>query len=191
MFVLAFFKCLFWPCSLPRLPISRVIGCGKTLQHVLEPPFNLNVLHQNKHLSHLLIYNFSKSRFQCDALTLGSALLFRRSRKGSFCELEGLGTSGRLNICSDRQFQTILPFWSYSGGIFQKLNSHGIIVMANKRCRFICKQTHILDFENTPINICSPFSLFEVVVHPLVACSNIFLLMFFPIVYCLALPPTL
>ena len=63
-----FFECLFWPCSLPRLPISRVIGCRKTLQHVLEPPFNLNVLHQNKHLSHLLIYNFSKSRFQCDAL---------------------------------------------------------------------------------------------------------------------------
>ena len=108
-------KCLFWPCSLTRLPISRVIGCRKTLQHVLQPPFNLNGLHQNKHFSHLLIYNFSKSRFQCDALTLGSTLLFRRSRKGSFCELEGLGTPGRLNICSDRQFQTILPFWSYSG----------------------------------------------------------------------------
>ena len=51
--------------------------------------------------------------------------------------------------------------------------------MESKRCRFICKQTHILDFENTPINICSPLSLFEVVVHPLVARSNTFPLMFF------------
>ena len=49
----------------------------------------------------------------------------------------------------------------------------------------------VLDFENTHFNICSPFSLFEVVVHPLVARSNTFPLMFFPIVYCLMLPPTL
>ena len=135
------------------------------------------------------IYNFSKSRFQCDALTLGLTLLFQRRRKGSFCELEGLGTSGRLNICSDRQFQTILPFWSYSGAISKKKNSHGIIAMESKRCRFICKQTHILDFENTPINICSPLSLFEVVVHPLVARSNIFPLIFFPSFIAWRCPP--
>ena len=56
---------------------------------------------------------------------------------------------------------------------------------------FICQQTHTLDFESTPINICSPLSLVEVAVRPLVAHSNTFPLMFFPIVYCLVLPLTL
>ena len=50
--------------------------------------------------------------------------------------------------------------------------------MESKRCRFICQQTHTLDFESTPINICSPLSLVEVAVRPLVARSNIFPLIF-------------